>query len=73
MFIKLKDLTGSTVLINPRHIVLVGQAADSKTKQPILGRCVVICDNGMTVEVASGPEVVSDAVEKQLAMDVYGQ
>lgn len=69
MLVKLKDLTGSTVMVNSELILFIGQAADSKSKQPLLGQSIIFMQGSpLNIEVKGSPEDVATAVEKQVRL-----
>lgn len=64
MIVKLKDMTGSTVLIQTDNVIYVGQAADQKTGVPTLGVSVVVFLGGQSCTAKGTPEEVYGALRR---------
>lgn len=67
MLVPLKDLSGSTVMVNTDHILFIGQAADEKTRQPLFGQSVIfMAQSQLNITVKGSPEDVAAAINKMM-------
>lgn len=64
MIVKFKDMTGATVLVQTDNVIYVGQAADAKSKTPVLGVSVVVFLGGQSCNVKGTPEEVYGAMRR---------
>jgi hypothetical protein len=64
MIVRMKDMTGATVLIQTDNVIYVGQAADEQSKTPVLGVSVVVFLGGQSCSVKGTPEEVYGAMRR---------
>jgi len=67
MLVKLRDLSGSTVMVNSDHVLFIAQAADEKTKKPLLGQSVIfLAHTDLQIVTSMTPEDVAAAIDKMM-------